>query len=149
MVVRNVVPKVAEVLGASVIAHNCSVLQGIGELGRAFANVLHTTSPYAGMYYVEAVIQIATGQIDEILMPDPKRVYEKEVINLAGKSEMVPVPLSRKFPNGRLAVFLVDAHAPHQVMDVIARDEISPQARACLRQSVIESRTPPITLRVA
>ncbi len=136
MVVRNVIPTLAEMLGEEVINHNRAIFRGEGALGKDFARALRSTDPYAGVYYVEALIQTTTGRVVEILQPDPTRVYEREVMNEAGERIMVPAVLSERNPAARLAALVIDAHQTGAILDVIARDEITPQARAALRESV-------------
>lgn len=137
MVVRenpeNILPLVRE----RAIAYNCSIFRAQGELGAAYAKAVKSSEPYAGVRYVETLVNPTTGQIEEILQPNPTRVYERETVNEAGKRVTVPVPLSKTNPNARLAVFVVDAQLSELVIEVIARDEILPEARECLRESVI------------
>lgn len=136
MVVRDTPDAVVSLVRERTIVHNCSVFRGEGELGGQYVDAIRSTDPYAGVHYVEALVNPSTGRIEEVLRPSPTRVYEREIINNAGHRITVPVTLSEQNPGARLAVFIVDAMAGHSVIDVIAREEILPEARACLRDSV-------------
>ena len=141
MVVREVQGNVVSLVHEKTVAYNCSIFRGEGELGAVFTTVLQAGEPYAGVLYVETLVNPMTGQILEVLRPSPTRIYEREVLNNAGQRITLPVTLSASNPGARLAVFIVDAQSSHAVVDVIARDEILPDARACLRESIEAFRT--------
>jgi len=150
MVVRNIIPALSDVLGREVISHNISVFRGEGMLGAEFDRALLASSPYGGTYFVESLVNVSTGKIVEILQPDPLRAYEKETVNAFGERTTSPIELSARNPGARLAVFIVDATGSGAIIDVIARDEITPEARACLRESIQEfSGDKPIRSRAA
>ena len=150
MVVRDIIPALSELLGREVIAHNSSVFRGEGSLGADFERALLASSPYGGTFFVESLVNVSNGKIVEILQPDPMRAYEKEIVNALGERITTPIELSTRNPGSRLAVFIVDATGRGAIIDVIARDEISPEARACLRESILEfSSHKPIRSRAA
>ena len=127
-----------------VVEHNLSVFRGERQLGGDFELAIERSAPYAGAYYIESLVDTVSGRIVEILLPDPKRSYEREVIGRDGKRSMVPLCLSTKNPAARLAVFIVSAKDTSEIFDVIARDEISPDARATLYESARMSALEPI-----
>jgi len=140
MVVKNILLSQADLLGKETISDNCAVLRGAGPLGITYFRALSLSCPYGGVHYIETLVDTATGRIVEILLPDPKRIYEREILDASGVRKTVPVKLSVSNPSARLAVLLVSAQMPHDVVDVIARDEIAPEARACLHECIRESR---------
>ncbi|MFN8390564.1 MAG: hypothetical protein U0136_09765 [Bdellovibrionota bacterium] len=122
------------------VEHNLAIFRGCGAVGHEFVSALNKLEPYAGVFYVEALINVRTGAVEEVLPPSPTRTYERETILPNGQIAMVPVVLSHKHPAARLAVFVVSATGKHEILDVVARDEIIPEARAALRDSIHASR---------
>ncbi len=136
MVIRNIHPAVPAFLGNEVIAHNSSIFRGEGALGKDFVQALVASKACAGSYFIEALVNATSGKIVEILQPNPFREYEQEVTTSSGEQITVPVELSRRNPSAQLAVFVVDAVANRGIVDVIARDEITSEARAALSASI-------------
>lgn len=147
--VKNIVISQVESLGRETIEFNCSIFRGEGTLGNTYFRALSLASPYGGVHYIEALVDTMSGRIVEILLPNPKRVYEKEVVSITGKRTTVPVALSEQHPSARLAVLLVSSKSGNEIVDLIARDEIAPEARACLHESIRESRVAPLRQKVA
>jgi hypothetical protein len=119
-------------------AHNIAVFRGRGSLGADFFRAAALSKPAAGYRCVEGLIDVTSGKIVEILQPDPLREYEQEYQLANGETRTVQLVLSTVHPQARLALFLVAASDGFEVIDVIARDEILPEARACLRESIDE-----------
>ena len=134
MVVRNIVGNIPPAAYQFALEHNLDVFRGIGDLGGDFVRALAKSEPYAGLRYVEALINSSTGAIESITMPNPNRFQQEELFPDSDRNR---------------AVFLVDALRADKILDVIARDELIPEARACLQASVNAAQVDPASQKIA
>lgn len=129
-------------LSMAVVATNLATLRGEGPIGRKLTLAISRTLPYGGHYRVEALIEPSSGEIVDILLPDPTRRYTITVVKNDGMQMSVPAVFSADFPHAKLSVLHLDASNQHQIVDVSCWEFISADAWSVLKTTCKESQTP-------
>lgn len=123
-----------------IVESNTAILSGIGDLGKAFLDAQNFVEPQSGLFYIEALIDPATGQILEVLRKDPLRSYEKPFRQRSGELSVVAAPLSKRFPKAELVTFVVDAQSGRPT-SVSFRGELALDVIAGLHAAIADSNS--------